>query len=355
MNSKIPIFLFLLLLIGCVQTSKSSLSQHYLPQTRLHTQEPITVIAHRGASGYRPEHTLAAYELAIEMGADFIEPDLVSTKDGILIARHENEISMTTDAEEKFPNRKKTKKFGSHIVTGWFTEDFTIAEIKTLRAHERLSTRNQSFNGKYSVPTFAEILAFAQEQSQRRGRIIGVYPETKHPSYFASIGLSLEPLLANELKRIGWVKVKDPVIIQSFELNSLYQLRKLLDVRLVFLYDNMSTKPFEHGIPGQPEAKPPLSRLEEFNTLAQFVNGVGFSKAMIIPKPKESSNIVDLAHSAGLFVHVYTFRSDKPFLAQEYAQEPAKEYLSFFKLGIDGVFTDFTDHAIKARSIFEPK
>src|SRR5215218_895570 len=185
------------------------------------------VIAHRGASGYRPEHTLASYELAIGLGADFIEPDLVSTKDGVLIARHENEISETTDvaARPEFAARKTVKRIDGREVADWFSEDFTLAEIKTLRARERLPFRDLSFDGRFEVPTFAEVLALARRKSAETGRTIGVYPETKHPSYFRSLGIPLEEPLLAELRDAGL-----PVYIQSFEVRNLQELRKVTDL-----------------------------------------------------------------------------------------------------------------------------
>ena len=172
------------------------------------------VIGHRGAPGYRPEHTLASYELAIDLGADFIEPDLVSTKDGVLVARHENDISGTTDAEQKFPDRKRTKIIDGIAITGFFTEDFTLAEIKTLRAKERLAFRNQGWNGVYEVPTLQEVIDLAKRRS-REGRVIGIYPETKHPTYFRSIGLALEAPLVRVLEANGYKGPRAPVFSRS--------------------------------------------------------------------------------------------------------------------------------------------
>src|SRR5690242_20240985 len=190
--------------------------------------DPV-VIAHRGASGYRPEHTLASYRLAIAMGADFIEPDLVSTKDGVLVARHENEISGTTDVADhpEFADRRATKVIDGRPVAGWFTEDFTLAELKTLRAKERLPQvrpDNTRYDGMFEVPTFEEVLALAKQESRRTGRRIGVYPETKHPTYFDGIGLSLEEPLVAALRRHGLDRPRAAVIIQSFETGNLREL-----------------------------------------------------------------------------------------------------------------------------------
>lgn len=291
-------------------------------------RQNILIIGHRGASGYRPEHTLESYELAIRMGADFIEPDLVMTKDKVLIARHENEISETTDVAAKFPKLKKIKKIDGKEIAGWFTEDLTLKEIKTLRARERLSTRDQSYNGKFEVPTFKEILQLAQKRGHELKRNIGVYPETKHPSYFRSIGLPLEQQVADELKALGWTEKNSPVILQSFELSSLQKLKALVNCRLILLLeDDASVKP------------------EELNTLVPIVYGLGPSKRLVLSNP----DLIKEAHKLGLKVHPYTFRSDKPFLADIYKQDYKKEYFQFFDLGVDGVFSDFTDHAINAR------
>src|SRR4029453_6257980 len=198
------------------------------------------IIGHRGASGYRPEHTLEGYRLAAQMGADFIEPDLVSTKDGILIARHENEIGGTTDAADRFPDRKTTKTVDGQSITGWFTEDFTLAEIKTLRAKGRLATRSHESDGRFQVPTFDEVLDLAQALGRELGRPIGVYPETKHPTYFRGIGLALEPKLLKSLDAHGWNRRDAPVFIQSFGSANLKILRPQTQVRLIQLVSDPS-------------------------------------------------------------------------------------------------------------------
>ena len=201
---------------------------HAAPSSRDQVAEPV-VIGHRGASGYRPEHTLASYELAIRMGADYIEPDLVSTKDGVLVARHENEIGGTTDVAQhpEFADRRTTKSIDGRQVTGWFTEDFTLAELKTLRAKERLPQvrpSNTRYDGRFEVPTFDEVLDLAAKESKRRGVTIGVYPETKHPTYFDSIGLSLEEPLVRTLKAHHLDRANAPVFVQSFETSNLREL-----------------------------------------------------------------------------------------------------------------------------------
>ena len=200
-------------------------------------QSNILIIAHRGASGHRPEHTLESYTLAIAMGADYIEPDVVSTKDGVLISRHENEIGGTTDVAEKFPARKTTKTIDGQSLTGWFSEDFTLAEIKTLRAKERLPFRSHERDGLYPVPTFDEVLALADAKSKELGRTIGVYPETKHPTYFRSIGLPLEPPLLATLAKHGKRDTSAAVFIQSFEPANLQLLRPQTSLRLILLLE----------------------------------------------------------------------------------------------------------------------
>ena len=312
---------------------------------------PLT-IAHRGASGYRPEHTLASYELAIGMGADFIEPDLVSTKDGVLIARHENEISGTTDvaAHPEFANRKATKNIDGHEVTGWFTEDFTLAEIKTLKARERLDFRDQSYNGQFEVPTFSEVIDLAKRKSAETGRTIGVYPETKHPTYFRSIGLPLEEPLLAELR--GW---KAPVVyIQSFEVGNLKNIRKLTDLPLIQLIE-AEGKPWD-----DPRTYRDMATPDGLKEIAKYADGIGPDKRMIVPIGPDGrllppTSLVKDAHVAKLLVHPWTFRSDGSFLAPEYGGDPGKEYDQFFSLGVDGLFSDFSDTAFKAREAWRQR
>ena len=309
------------------------------------------VIAHRGASGYRPEHTLEAYEMAIGMGADFIEPDLVSTKDGVLIARHENEISETTDVAEhpEFASRRTTKRIDGREVTGWFSEDFTLAEIKTLRARERLPFRNQEFNGRFEVPTFAEVLDLARRKSAEAGRTIGVYPETKKPTYFRSIGLPLEEPLLAALKEAGSVMV----YIQSFETGNLKELRKRTHLPLIQLLD-VEGQPWDLAVAGDRRTYRDLATPEGLAEIAAYADGIGPNKRLVVPVDGEGrllppTTLVADAHRAGLLVHPWTFRSDGRFLASEYDGDPKKEYAQFFEAGVDGVFSDFPDAAVRAR------
>ena len=294
------------------------------------------IIAHRGASGHRPEHTLEAYRLAVEMGADFIEPDLVATRDGVLIARHENEISGTTDVAERFPDRKRTRTIDGQSITGWFTEDFTLAEIRTLRARERLASRSHAYDGRFAVPTFDDVIDLARELGARRGRPVGVYPETKHPTYFRGIGLPLEQRVVDALKKRGWDRREAPVFIQSFEEPSLRELRKLTSARLVQL--GSSAAMFDDA---------GLKRIKE------YADTIGVEKRLLVPVRPDGllgppTDLLKRAHALGLLVHVWTLRIDKEFLPAAYGGKGEAEFEQFRQIGVDGVFTDFPDVGVKA-------
>jgi len=291
------------------------------------------IIAHRGASGYRPEHTLEAYRLAIQMGADFIEPDLVSTKDGVLIARHENEIGGTTDAADRFPQRKRTKQVDGRSITGWFTEDFTLAEVRTLRARERLPFRSHAYDGQFQIPTFDEVIELAQAEGKRTGRATGVYPETKHPTYFRAAGLPLEEKLLASLHAHGWNTRGAPVFIQSFETGNLRELRKNTSVRLIQLVGD-----------------PKMVDDAGLRDIATYAAGIGAEKQLLIPANPDGTlgsptDIVARAHAVGLLVHVWTIRKEKEFLPGAYDGHVEMEFDQFRRLGVDGVFTDFPDLA----------
>ena len=292
------------------------------------------IIGHRGASGYRPEHTIESYRLAIEQGADVIEPDLVMTKDRILVARHENEIGATTDAAAKFPDRKRTKIIDAQSTTGWFAEDFTLAELKQLRARERLHFRSHRFDGRFEIPTFEEILVFVRREERRLGRRIGIYPETKHPSYHESLGLPITDSLLSVLARHGYRDRSEPVFIQSFESANLRAARPKTKLRLVRLI----------------EAAGPLIKPAGLREIAGFADGIGPSKDLVQPIGPDGSlgrptSLVADAHAAGLFVHVWTLRADPAFLPKGYAGDPAAEVRRMVELGVDGFFTDFPDLA----------
>jgi glycerophosphoryl diester phosphodiesterase len=293
------------------------------------------IIGHRGASGHRPEHTLEGYRLAAEMGADFIEPDLVSTKDGILIARHENEIGGTTDVAERFPDRKTTKTIDGQSITGWFTEDFTLAEIKTLRARERLAFRSHAYDGKFQVATFDEVIELAQQLGRELGRPIGIYPETKHPTYFRGINLPIEEKLLASLEKHGWNRKDAPVFIQSFEQENLRTLRKQTQVRLIQLAGSAA-----------------MVTPEKLKDIATYADGIGPEKRLVIPVAADGTvgpptDLVARAHALGLLVHPYTLRIDKEFLPAGYKGDAQLEFKQFRDAGVDGLFTDFPDVAAK--------
>ena len=323
--------------------------------------QPI-VIAHRGASGDRPEHTLAAYELAIDHGADFIEPDIVATKDGVLVARHENEISGTTDVASRpeFAPRKTTKTIDGASMTGWFTEDFTLAELKTLRAKERIpQLRSTAFDGHFEVPTLKEVLALVKRKERETKRRIGLYPETKHPSYFASIGLALEKPLVAELRAAGYRRKSDPVFIQSFEIDNLRRLNGMTDLRLVQLIGDLDSGPPDRSGVGYAT----MVTADGLKAITAYADGVGPEKSAVIPRGADGklaapTSLVADAHKAGLLVHPYTFRKENYFLPGDYkvgadpraAGDLAGEVCAFLKAGVDGVFSDNPGVAVKARS-----
>ncbi|HWH00366.1 MAG TPA: glycerophosphodiester phosphodiesterase [Pilimelia sp.] len=324
------------------------------------------VIGHRGASGYRPEHTLAAYRLAIAQGADYVEPDLVITRDGVLVARHENEISGTTDVATRpqFAARRTTKTIDGATVTGWFTEDFTLAELKTLRAVERvpqLRPGNTAYDGRYQVPTLQEVIDLVRAESRRRHRTIGIYPETKHPGYFRAIGLPLERPLLRTLRRNGLDHRRAPVFIQSFETANLRALSKATDVRLVQLLD-AAGRPYDFTADGDRRTYADLATPAGLAWISRYAQGVGAHKNLIVPRDaagalRQPTTFVADAHAAGLAVHAWTFRSENAFLPTDFRAGPepaghgdaAAEYRLFYGLGLDGVFTDFPDAAVAAR------
>lgn len=337
------------------------------------------VIAHRGASGYLPEHTLEAYRLAIEMGADFIEPDLVATRDGHLVARHEPEIGTTTDVASRpeFTDRRRTVIVDGVAVTGWFTVDFTLEELRTLRAIQPRADRPKQYDGLFKVPTLEEIIALARSESTARGRTIGIYPETKHPTWHCELGVALEPRLLAALEAVGWVGRSSPVFIQSFESGNLRWLRSRTGVRLVQLLDGgdlrddgtVAPKPAWTSTgtcPLYPQGDLPkdFDRAETFDLFRQYVDAVGPWKRHLIGTRRTESRdtteqtrrtlpptrFVELAHAAGLEVHPWTFRNEAMHLAADYGGDPAAEYRAFAELGVDALFSDFPDTAVAAFS-----
>lgn len=339
-------FLSLVLLAsGCAQAQDTP-----MPAPTPSLDRPI-VIAHRGASGYRPEHTLAAYELAIDQGADVIEPDLVPTKDGVLVARHENAIGDTTDVADhpEFADRKREKTIDGEKITSWFTEDFTLAELKTLRAKERLPLLrpdNTKYDGQFEIPTLVEIIALAK----RRG--VGIYPETKHPTYFASIGLGTDAPLVAELKRAGWDSADAPVFIQSFEVANLKRLKGMTKIRLIQLMDAKG------GPADQAESSyAAMATPDGLKKVASYAWGIGPNKDMIAATATPTALIRD-AHAAGLRVHPWTFRAENYFLPSGYRDglnprghgRLSDEISRYINAGVDGFFTDFPDIGVATRN-----
>ncbi len=356
---------------------------------------PPLIVAHRGASGYLPEHTLEAYQLAIDLGAEVIEPDFISTKDGVLIARHDPNLATSTDVASRpeFADRKRVDwPVDGEKQTGWFAHDFTLAEIKTLGAVITDPERPQQNNGKFRVVTMQEIFALAKTQSAIHGRTIMVYPETKNPTYHRDLGLPLEDKLIAALNAAGWNSRSAPVFVQSFEPSSLKEMRsKGLKTRMVQLVDgndiDLKTGKITYAIPfdrpydwckaGDDRLFADMVTPSGLAEIATYADGIGVWKPYIVPlkgRMGRGGQLVDVngdgkvdlrdaatqpptplvaeAHRQGLFVHVFTFRNEKRRLASSYMGDPQAEYLQFFRLGVDGVFSEFPDTAVAARSVY---
>ncbi len=349
------------------------------------------VIAHRGASGYLPEETLEAYVRAIELGADVIEMDIVVTKDRQLITRHDPNLAISTDVAKhpEFAARKKTIQVDGETQTGWFCDDFTLAEIKTLGAISTDAERPQQFNGQFKVPTLQEVIDLAKAQSAKLGRTIAIYPETKNPSYFAAQGIPMEDQLIAMLDKAGWNSKSAPVFVQSFEPGSLkYMKSKGLKTKMVQLIDGddvdlrtgkvtyalPSDRPYDWTLMGDKRNFDVMVTPEGLAEIKTYADGIGPWKRYIIStkgtigadgKPVDvngdgkindadttstaPTSLVADAHKAGLFVHPFTFRNESRRLAMDYQKDAAREYTAFYRTGVDGVFTDFTDTALAAR------
>ena len=351
------------------------------------------VIGHRGgANGYLPEHTLEAYALGISLGADYIEPDLVATKDGHLIARHEPNLIDTTNVKDlpQFANRRRTVMLDGVSTDGFFASDFTLAEIKQLRAVQSFAERDQSFNGKFQIPTLAEVIDLAKRKSREEGRRIGIYPETKHPTYHQSIGLPLEDRLLNVLSAAGWNQRNAPVFIQSFETANLRYLRSKTSVRLIQLVDANDVKPDGTLDLSKPYDKPydwvvsnrdglfsDLLTPRGLQEVKGYADGIGPWKPYLISSACKTvqagacadvtgdgaiderdrvllppTNVIANAHRLGLLVHPYTFRSEQKRLTGSFGGNAVNEYLAFYEAGVDGLFSDFADTAVAARAMF---
>jgi glycerophosphoryl diester phosphodiesterase len=330
-----------------------------------------TIIGHRGASGYRPEHTFGSYELALDLGADVVEAgDLVPTKDGHLVCRHEPEIGGTTDvaSHPEFAGRKTTKVIDGVSTTGWFTEDFTLAELKTLRAIERIPANrphNTLYNGRWEIPTFEEVLKWQDEQTRKRGRQVWIYPETKHPTYFRGLGLGLEERVAKLLRMYGKDGRNSPVILQSFEPTSIQKLNQLVDNPLVVLLSSADSRPWDFVESGDPRTVADLITPKGLREIAGYAQGIGPTLDLVIPKNADGTlgkptTLVPDAHRVGLVLHPYTMRNENPFLPAEYRKGSAADaygdsfgaFRTYFATGIDGVFTDNADTGVLARADF---
>lgn len=337
----------------------------------LNGDKPL-IIGHRGAPGYLPDHTLAGYERAARMGADFIEPDLVSTKDGVLISRHEPNLKDTTDVSEhpEFANLKRIEQLDGKDEEGWFASDFTLAQIKTLRAIQPRKDRDSQYNKQFEIPTFEEILLLRTRLSQELGREIGVYPETKHPSWHAQKNLALEKKLIALLKKYNLNQENSPVYIQSFELSNLKELKTLSPVKRIYLIDGdevlpngdiTSQKPYDFVLNGDSRRYDQMLSDASLKEIAQTVHGIGPWKSYIASYKTDThqvktrinpNDLITRAHKVGLSVHPFTFRNEIKHLTQTDGDDPYNEYALFFSLGVDGLFSDHSDTAIAARQKF---
>jgi glycerophosphoryl diester phosphodiesterase len=374
----------LTMIAGCSSMAPNS------PQT-LDGRKPL-VIAHRGASGYLPEHTLEAYQRAIDLGADAIEPDLISTRDGVLIASHYPNLAINTDiaSRPEFASRKRENwPVDGELQSGWFAHDFTLAEIKTLGVVTTDPERPQQYNGKFRIVTLQEVIDLVKAESRRLGRSIAIYPETKNPTYHRDLALPLEDKLISAIQSAGWNSKAAPVFVQSFEPGSLKEMRaKGLKVRMVQLIDGDAYDLKTGGVTYAPPFHRPYdwekagdqrlfsdmvtpAGLAEIKT---YADGIGPWKPYIVPlkgqlddagklkdingdgkadlqdaSTQDPTSLVDDAHELGLFVHAFTFRNESRYLAHSYSGDPHAEYQQFFRLGVDGVFSEFPDTAIAAR------
>ncbi|CAM5568354.1 glycerophosphodiester phosphodiesterase [Streptomyces microflavus] len=330
-----------------------------------------TVIGHRGASGYRPEHTLGSYQLALDLGAHIVEQDLVPTKDGHLVCRHENDITGTTDVADhpEFAGRKATKSIDGVSYTGWFTEDFTLAELKTLRAEERIPGNrpdNTLYDGRWTIPTFEEVLRWADKEGRKRGKPVWLYVETKHPTYFRSLGLGLEEPLARLLRRYGRDRKNSPLILQSFEPTSIQRLARLVATPRVVLLSGPTTRPWDFVESGDPRTVADLVKPAGLKWIASYAQGIGPTLDLVIPKDAAGrltrpTTLVKDAHARGLLLHPYTLRNENSFLPADFRRgtDPnaygdvfgaAAAYLA---TGIDGIFADHPDTALLAAADFK--
>jgi len=356
-----------------------------------HKPRPL-VIGHRGTAGNLPEHTLESYALAIELGADYIEPDLVATKDGVLIARHEPNMIATTNVKDlpQFASRKRTAIVDGIAEEGFFASDFTWAEIQQIRAVQAASERDPSFNGRFGIPSLDQVIELAKRKGAEERRVIGIYPETKHPTYHQNLGLALEDRLLAVLQSHGWNQRSAPVFIQSFEQANLKYLRTKTSVRLVQLIDADDVapdgsityaapydRPYDWAVAGRPGTFGDLVTPAGLAEVRTYADGIGPWKPYLISaacisivagkctdvngdglvnetdrKLLPPTAVVANAHAQGLLVHPFTFRNEQRRLASDYKGVPVNEYMTFYELGVDGLFSDFADTAVLARSLW---
>jgi glycerophosphoryl diester phosphodiesterase len=372
-----------ILALGAVMAPLADAKKRHRHGKAAREKSPL-VIGHRGASGFVPEHTLQSYRLAIKLGADYVEPDLVMTKDHVLIARHEpilgdSDPSTTGDSTNvgdhpEFASRETTRTLDGVPTKGFWAQDFTLAEIKTLGARQTRGGRPTEFNGKFKVPTFQQIIDLVKRESKKRHRRIGIYPETKHPTFHNSQGLSLERPIVETLKRNGLNHRNSPVFLQSFEPSSLQKLNHLTPVRLIQLVDANDTdangnptyaapfdRPYDWTASGDPTL---MSRTFGYlvtnaglDFVKSYADGIGPWKVYIVPTAGGGggavfppTDLIQRAHARGLLVHTWTFRDDS--FPTGYPGGPVEEYLTFYRLGVDGVFSDFPDTAVASREIF---
>ncbi|MES9556368.1 MULTISPECIES: glycerophosphodiester phosphodiesterase family protein [unclassified Streptomyces] len=332
-----------------------------------------TVIGHRGTSGYRPEHTLGSYQLALDMGAHIVEQDLVPTRDGHLVCRHENDITATTDVADhpEFASRRTTKKVDGVSLTGWFTEDFTLAELKTLRAKERIPgtrQKNTLYDGRWEIPTFEEVLRWADREGRRRGKPVWLYVETKHPTYFRGLGLGLEEPLAKLLRRYNRHREQSPLILQSFEPDSIQRLARLVETPRVVLLSAAGDRPWDFVTSGDPRTVADLVKPAGLKWMASFAQGIGPTLDLVIPKDASGrltapTTLVRDAHARGLVLHPYTMRNENTFLPADFRRgtdpnaygDAFGAFQAYFATGIDGVFSDNPDTALLAAADFTAK
>lgn len=363
MFKKAILCLSLISLVGCNDDDKTENT----PTTPEYQLPKILVIGHRGASALRPEHTLASYQKAIDDGADFIEPDLVSTKDGVLVTRHENEIGGTTNVSTltQFADRKITKNIDGKDLTGWFTEDFTLSELQQLKTRERIPEfrpANTAYNDLYPVPTLEQVIELAEANYKKTGKIIGLYIETKHPTYFKNQKLAMEDTLLKTLAKYKYTRDIAPVYLQSFEVSNLKYLKDQLDlhktikhVQIIQLYDAKTSQPADFVESGETKTYADLATAQGLKDVAKYANGVGPSKGYILnfndKGSVQTTSFISDAHTAGLKVHPYTFRPENNYLpkplkcsqdkpAERCPSGALKEFEAYFKAGVDGVFTD---------------